>query len=106
MEPVGDGAYRAEIPASATSGSSVAYYMEAQDDEGNPVGSRGTETRPLVISFAATAKPSSARAEATVERKAESRRRHDEDEDEGGRASTSSACWSAAASATPRATAR
>ena len=34
MEPVGDGAYRAEIPASATAGSSVAYYMEAQDDGG------------------------------------------------------------------------
>ena len=84
MEPVGDGAYRAEIPASATNGSSVAYYMEAQDDEGNAVGSRGTETRPLVISFAATAKPSSARAEAAVEKKAENRRRHDEDEEEGG----------------------
>ena len=82
MEPVGDGAYRAEIPASATSGSSVAYYMEAQDDSGNPVASRGTETRPLVISFAATAKPSSGHADATVERKAQPRKRS-EDEDEG-----------------------
>ena len=82
MEPVGDGAYRAEIPASATNGSSVAYYMEAQDDDGNPVGSRGTETRPLLIAFAATAKPSSARAEAIVEKKAGSRR-HAEDEEEG-----------------------
>jgi len=83
MEPVGDGAYRAEIPASATNGSSVAYYMEAQDEEANPVASRGTETRPLVISFAATAKPSSGHADATVERKAESRK-HDEDEEEEG----------------------
>jgi hypothetical protein len=83
MEPVGEGAYRAEIPASATSGSSVAYYMEAQNDGGDPVASRGTETRPLVISFAATAKPSSARAQAAVERKAE-KRRHEEDEDDGG----------------------
>jgi hypothetical protein len=85
MEPVGDGAYRAEIPASATNGSSVAYYMEAQDDDGNAVGSRGTETRPLVISFAATAKPSGGgggRAEATVEKKAE-KRRHDDDDDDG-----------------------
>jgi hypothetical protein len=81
MEPVGEGAYRAEIPASATTGSSVAYYMEAQDDEGQAVGSRGTETRPLVISFAATAKPSTARAAATVERKAESRKRDDEDDE-------------------------
>ena len=85
MEPVGDGAYRAEIPASATSGSSVAYYMEAQDDAGNSVGSRGTETRPLVISFAATAKPSSARAEATVEKKTEKRRRDEDDEEGGGK---------------------
>jgi len=82
MEPVGDGAYRAEIPASATAGTSVAYYMEAQDDDGNAVGSRGTETRPLVISFAATAKPSTARAEASVERKAESRKHKDEDDDD------------------------
>jgi len=84
MEPVGDGAYRAEIPASATTGNSVAYYMEAQDDGGNPVASRGTETRPLVISFASTAKPSSGggHAEATVERKAETRKRDQGEEDE------------------------
>jgi hypothetical protein len=82
MEPVGDGAYRAEIPASATNGASVAYYMEAQDDQGNPVASRGTESRPLVISFAATAKPSTGRAEATVERKAETRKHDEEDEDD------------------------
>src|SRR5262245_18372567 len=81
MEAVGDGAYRAEIPASATSGSSVAYYMEAQDDQGQAVASRGTDTRPLVISFASTAKPSSARAEAAVERKAEKRRREVEEEE-------------------------
>jgi len=82
MEPVGDGAYRAEIPASATGGSSVAYYMEAQDDDGNPVASRGTETRPLVIAFASTAKASSGHADATVERKAPPRK-HEEDEGEG-----------------------
>jgi hypothetical protein len=84
MEPVGEGAYRAEIPASATGGSSVAYYMEAQDDQGQPVGSRGTETRPLVISFAATAKPSKGHADATVERKA-ALPPTSEDEDEGDR---------------------
>src|SRR6478609_2280458 len=85
MEPVGDGAYRAEIPASATTGSSVAYYMEAQDDQGNAVASRGNETRPLVISFAETAKPSSGRADATVERKPPPPpRKHEEEEEEGG----------------------
>jgi len=82
MEAVGDGAYRAEIPASATSGSSVAYYMEAQDDDGNPVASRGTDTRPLVIAFASTAKPSSGHADATVERKAAVRKQPHEEEDD------------------------
>ena len=106
MEPVGDGAYRAEIPASATSGSSVAYYMEAQDDGGKPVASRGTETRPLVISFAATAKPSSGRADATVERKAAAAASAPRMKRRATPARCSSACWSAAASATRRATAR
>jgi hypothetical protein len=85
MEPVGDGAYRAEIPASATGGSSVAYYMEAQDDSGNPVASRGTETRPLVIAFAATSKPSGGHADATVERKAQPRKHEDEEEGDAGK---------------------
>jgi hypothetical protein len=38
-----------------------------------------------VISFAATAKPSSGAAEASVERKAESRRSTTDEEDEGGK---------------------
>jgi hypothetical protein len=49
MDPEGAGAYSAEIPAAATEGSSVAYYIEAQDDDGQPVATRGTEERPLVI---------------------------------------------------------
>ena len=43
MDPVGPGAYSAEIPDRATTGSSVAYYIEAQDDDGQPVANRGTE---------------------------------------------------------------
>jgi len=83
MEPVGGGAYRAEIPDHATTGASVSYYMEAQDDEGQPVASRGTEERPLVISFAATARSSSSKATATVERRAEERRSEDDDDEVG-----------------------
>ena len=49
MDPVGPGAYSAEIPEHATNGSSVAYYIEAEDDDGQPVANRGTESRPLVI---------------------------------------------------------
>jgi hypothetical protein len=58
MDPVGPGAYSAEIPDRATTGSSVAYYIEAQDDDGQPVASRGTESRPLVIQLAGEARPS------------------------------------------------
>ena len=58
MDPVGPGAYSAEIPAHATTGSSVAYYIEAQDDDGQPVADRGTESRPLVIHLDGEARPS------------------------------------------------
>jgi hypothetical protein len=85
MEPVGDGAYRAEIPASATTGSSVAYYMEAQDEQGNAVASRGTETRPLVISFAETAKPPTGRAEVAIEKKPPPRKNEEEEEEGAGK---------------------
>jgi hypothetical protein len=49
MEPVGAGAYSAEIPDHATTGAAVAYYLEAEDEQGQPVASRGTEERPLII---------------------------------------------------------
>ena len=58
MDPVGPGAYSAEIPDRATGGASVAYYIEAQDDDGQPVANRGTESRPLVIQLAGEADPS------------------------------------------------
>ena len=58
MDPVGPGAYSAEIPDHATTGSSVAYYIEAQDEDGQPVANRGTESRPLVIQLAGEARPS------------------------------------------------
>jgi hypothetical protein len=57
MDPVGAGAYSAEIPDGATTGSSVAYYIEAEDDDGQPVATRGTEERPLVIQLGGDASP-------------------------------------------------
>jgi hypothetical protein len=57
MDPVGPGAYSAEIPDRATTGSSVAYYIEAQDDDGQPVANRGTEERPLVIQLEGESSP-------------------------------------------------
>jgi hypothetical protein len=84
MEAVGNGAYRAEIPDRATTGATVAYYIEAQDDDGQPVAQRGSEERPLVISFATAARPSSGRAAAVVADKQEVRRKAEaEDEEEG-----------------------
>jgi hypothetical protein len=58
MEPSGTGAYSAEIPDRATGGASVAYYMEAQDEDGQPVASRGTEERPLVVQLTGGPRPS------------------------------------------------
>jgi hypothetical protein len=62
MDPVGPGAYSAEIPDRATTGSSVAYYIEAQDDDGQPVANRGTEERPLVIQLGGELRPEHARS--------------------------------------------
>jgi hypothetical protein len=49
MKEVADGRYGAEIPTSATSGGTVAYYIEAEDAEGAPVAARGSVDNPLVI---------------------------------------------------------
>ncbi len=49
MKEVADGRYGAEIPTSATSGGTVAYYIEAEDADGGPVAARGSVDNPLVI---------------------------------------------------------
>ena len=49
MKEVSDGQYGAEIPNSATSGGVVAYYIEAEDEDGAPVAARGSVDNPLVI---------------------------------------------------------
>jgi hypothetical protein len=71
MDPTGPGAYSAEIPDHATTGSSVAYYIEAEDDEGQPVANRGTEERPMVIQLGAGSRASGERDHANVEKHAE-----------------------------------
>jgi hypothetical protein len=85
MDPVGPGAYSAEIPDRATTGSSVAYYIEAEDDDGQPVANRGTEERPLVIQLGGESRASGERSHATVEKHAEEKTKSSEegDEDEG-----------------------
>ena len=49
MKQVDPGIYSAEIPTRATSGTLVAYYIEAQDKNGDPVAARGSAEKPLVI---------------------------------------------------------
>lgn len=53
MKPVAEGStYRAEIPAAATLGRTVAYYVEARDKDGAPVAGRASAQNPLVIELA------------------------------------------------------
>jgi hypothetical protein len=44
-----EGSYRAEIPSQATLGTSIEYYIEANDNEGAPVAGRASAQTPLVI---------------------------------------------------------
>ncbi len=72
MDPVGPGSYSAEIPDHATTGSSVAYYIEAEDDDGQPVANRGTEERPLVIQLGGESHPSEHARASVAEKKSDS----------------------------------
>jgi len=51
MKEVSEGKYGAEIPTTATAGDSVAYYIEADDADGNAVANKGSADSPLVISL-------------------------------------------------------
>src|SRR4029077_19507408 len=46
-----EGRYGAEIPTTATLGGTVAYYVEADDADGNAVATKGTVDNPLVINL-------------------------------------------------------
>ncbi len=51
MKEVAEGRYGAEIPTTATLGATVAYYVEADDADGNAVATKGTVDNPLVINL-------------------------------------------------------
>jgi len=51
MKAVAEGRYGAEIPTTATLGATVAYYVEADDADGNAVATKGTVDNPLVINL-------------------------------------------------------
>ena len=51
MKQVSEGRYGAEIPTTATLGATVAYYVEADDADGNAVATKGTVDSPLEINL-------------------------------------------------------
>jgi hypothetical protein len=51
MKAVAEGRYGAEIPTTATGGNFVAYYIEADDAEGNAIASKGTGEAPMTIAL-------------------------------------------------------
>jgi hypothetical protein len=54
MKSVAEGRYGAEIPTSATGGNVVAYYIEAEDAEGNAIASKGSVDAPMVIALSSS----------------------------------------------------
>jgi hypothetical protein len=74
MKEVADGRYGAEIPTTATSGGTVAYYIEAEDADGAPVAARGSVDNPLVIHLLGVG---------VSRRTGEEEEEEEEDEDEG-----------------------
>jgi len=51
MKAVAEGRYGAEIPTTATGGNYVAYYIEADDAEGNAIATKGTVEAPMTIAL-------------------------------------------------------
>jgi tetratricopeptide (TPR) repeat protein len=72
MKEVTQGNWTAEIPATATAGNRVAYYIEAQAEDESTMGKKGAEDDPLVISLKGSGAP--------VEKKTDD---EEEDDDEG-----------------------
>jgi hypothetical protein len=74
MKEVAEGRYGAEIPTTATLGATVAYYIEADDADGNAVATKGTVDNPLVINLGG--------AKATVHKSEEEGEEEEDDEPE------------------------
>jgi hypothetical protein len=82
MQRQSDGVFEGVIPAPATSGREVAYYIEARDLDGKLVSARGSAVAPMIIALsgpapAAAAAATAAAATPVVVRPAEPPRRND-----------------------------
>jgi hypothetical protein len=78
MARAAGGRYAGQIPGSVVRGKSVAYFVEAQDDEGTVLGAAGGESKPITVALGGGKKkcPEPAEGEEAAE--------CDEDEGEGG----------------------
>jgi hypothetical protein len=57
MKEVTQGNWTGEIPATATGGNRVAYYLEAQGKDENTLGSKGTADDPIIITLKGAGAP-------------------------------------------------
>jgi hypothetical protein len=62
MKEVTQGNWTAEIPATATAGNRVAYYIEAQGADDNTLGTKGTADDPMIIALHGSGAPEKGKA--------------------------------------------
>ena len=62
MKEVTQGNWTADIPATATAGNRVAYYIEAQDADENTLGTKGTADDPMIIALKGSGAPDKGKA--------------------------------------------
>ena len=62
MKEVTQGNWTADIPATATAGNRVAYYLEAQGADENTLGTKGTADDPLIIALKGSGAPEKGKA--------------------------------------------
>jgi len=74
MREVTQGNWTADIPATATAGNRVAYYLEAQGADDNTLGTKGTADDPMIITLKGSGAPEKGKASGEGE---------EEEEDEG-----------------------
>jgi tetratricopeptide (TPR) repeat protein len=62
MKEVTQGNWTGEIPATATAGNRVAYYLEAQGKDENTLGTKGTADDPMIITLKGSGAPEKGKA--------------------------------------------
>ncbi|HEX4404817.1 MAG TPA: tetratricopeptide repeat protein [Polyangia bacterium] len=76
MKEVTQGNWTADIPATATAGNRVAYYLEAQGADENTLGTKGTADDPMIIALKGSGAPEKGKASGEGDK-------DDDDDDDG-----------------------